>query len=67
MAIRLNGSNCWVSTSVGKEGDREVVFVFCQSRLRGMRCPREGIPGATPFELDTACFEHVQRGRKDQT
>ncbi len=67
MAMRLQGSNCWVSTSSGREGDREVVFMFCQSRLRGARCPRDGVPGATPFILGPACFELVMKDKKRKT
>jgi hypothetical protein len=63
MAIRLQGSNCWVATSSGKEDDREVVFMYCQSRLRGVKCPHEDVPGATPFVLGPKCFEQVQRGK----
>jgi len=51
MALRLSGTNCWISTSCAKDGDRRVTHLFCQSRLRGLKRPLEGRPGAKPFEL----------------
>ena len=61
MALRLSGTNCWISTSCAKDGDRHVTHLFCQSRLRGLKCPLEGVPGVRPFELGAACFESVPR------
>jgi hypothetical protein len=66
MAMRLSGRNCRIATSNAKDGDRDVTHLFCQSRLRGLKCPLEGVPGVRPFELGAACFESVPHkiGRK---
>ena len=64
MAIRLSGIGCWVSTVRGRDGDHETMFLFCQSRLRGLRCPREGEPDVKPFELSPACFSPVRNGKE---
>jgi len=67
MALRLSDSKCWVSIACGKEGERDATFMFCKSRLRGIKCPREGEPGSRPFELSPSCFEQVPvESKKDR-
>lgn len=59
MAMRLSGSNCWISTRCTKEGEAYATHVYCLSRIRGLKCPLEGKPGAKPFELGPECFKAV--------
>jgi hypothetical protein len=34
--------------------------MFCKSRLRGIKCPLEGLPGKKPYELSEECIELVR-------
>lgn len=64
MAMRLSGKNCWISTRCTKDGQMYSTHVYCLSRIRGLRCPLEGKPGAKPFELGPQCFEAVRSSGK---
>jgi len=57
--MRLSGTNCWISTTCTKDGDVYSTYVFCMSRMRGLKCPLDGKQGARPFELSSECFEVV--------
>jgi len=64
MAMRLSGTNCWISTRCTKDGQDYSTHVYCLSRIRGLKCPLEGKPGAKPFELGPQCFETVKAAGK---
>ncbi len=64
MAMRATGTSCWISVSCVKDGDGYATHVYCQSRLRGLQCPHEGMPGMKPFELSDACLMMV-KGKKE--
>ena len=64
MAMRLSGTNCWISTKCAKDGDEYTTYVFCQSKLRGLKCPHEGTNGAKPFKLNPECFKAVKVAKK---
>jgi len=66
MALRLAGTKCWISVNCSKKGGEGAVHVYCQSRIRGHKCPLDGHPGVKPFELNPACFEMV-KVEKDKT
>ncbi|MBE0519194.1 MAG: hypothetical protein IH630_08260 [Thermoplasmata archaeon] len=61
MALRLLRSRCWIVTNQGREGDENTTYMFCQTKLRGMRCPLKEIPGKIAFELSSDCFEAVRK------
>jgi len=66
MAMRLSGKNCWISTKCSKDGKGHATHVYCVSRLKGLKCPLAGIPGAKTFELNPHCFKAVRpRAKKD--
>jgi hypothetical protein len=64
MAMRLSGTNCWITTKCAKDSDEYATHVFCMSRLRGLKCPREGSAGTKPYELSLECFKAVQVPKK---
>jgi len=64
MAMRLSGSNCWITVSCTKENQEYVTHVYCLSRLRGLKCPFKGKSGARPFELGPECFKTVKEDRR---
>lgn len=67
MALRLSGTNCWISTKCSKNGDGYFTHAYCINRMRGLRCPREGVAGTKPFELGPECFVAVSAtGRRAQ-
>jgi len=59
MALRLSGQACWVVTTSVRDGDGYVSHMYCKSRLRGVKCPLEGLPGKKPYELSEECIELV--------
>lgn len=59
-AIRLKGKNCWISTKRSLDDKGPSTHIYCVSRLKGLKCPHEGIPGAKPFVLSPLCFEDVR-------
>lgn len=63
MAMRATGTNCWISVSCVKEGENYTTHIYCQSRLRGLKCPLEGTAGAKPFELSPACLKKIDAGK----
>jgi hypothetical protein len=67
MAMRLSGKDCWISTKCSKEGTGHATHVYCVSRLKGLKCPREGVHGAKPFELNPECFRVVKVAKKTRT
>lgn len=64
MALRLSGQKCWVVTTSVKDGDGYVSHMFCQSRIRGIKCPLEGVPGKKAYVLCRDCIEFVGRTGK---
>lgn len=66
MAMRLSGTNCWITVSCTKEENEYTTHVYCLSRLRGLKCPLEGKPGVRPFELGPACFNKVKGPNKNK-
>ena len=59
MALRLSGHRCCIAKTSAKEGDGYVSHLYCQNRIRGIKCPLEGIPGEKPYVLSTSCVEVV--------
>jgi hypothetical protein len=59
MALRVSGSKCRVAVSSAKEDGDQVSHVFCESKLRGVRCRLEGIPGKKAYVLCGDCFQPV--------
>ncbi|OGS56079.1 MAG: hypothetical protein A3K60_02860 [Euryarchaeota archaeon RBG_19FT_COMBO_56_21] len=57
----MSGSKCWIVTTSVKDGDQYVSHMFCQSKLRGMKCPLEGIPGKKAYVLSNDCVALVDR------
>jgi len=63
VALRVLESKCWIVTKSVGNGDGKASYMFCQSRVRGISCPLEGLPGKKAFELSGECFEIVKRGQ----
>jgi len=59
MALRVSGSNCWVTVSVAKDDGLQVSHVYCQSKAKGIKCRLEGIPGKKTYVLCSECLEPV--------
>jgi len=59
MALRVSGSKCRVAVSSAKENGDDVSHVFCESKLYGMRCRLEGIPGKKAYVLCSDCLQPV--------
>lgn len=66
MALRLSGQKCWVVTTSVRDGDGYVSHIFCQSRIRGIKCPLEELPGKKAYVLSEDCIQLVNGiGRSD--
>ncbi len=59
MALKVSGDKCRVAVSFGKDGDNAVSHVFCESKLYGVRCRLDGIPGKKAYVLCSDCFQPI--------
>ena len=59
MALKLTGAKCRVAMTSSKDGDSHVSHVFCESKLHGVRCRLEGVPGKKAYVLCNECFQPV--------
>jgi hypothetical protein len=57
MALRVAGPDCRVAVSVSKEDGLQVSHVYCQNKVRGIKCRLEAIPGKKAHVLSNECFE----------
>ena len=59
MALRISGPKCRVSVTSAKENGDHVSHLFCESKLHGVRCRLEGVPGKKAYVLCNECFQPV--------
>ncbi len=59
MALRVLGSKCRVAVTSARDGGDHVSHVFCDSKLHGVRCRFDGVPGKKAYVLCNECFQPV--------
>ncbi len=57
MAMKISGASCRVAVSSGKDGDKHVSHLFCESKIYGLRCRLEGLPGKKAYVLCSDCLQ----------
>jgi hypothetical protein len=54
------GKDCWIQLKRLQEKDGTYkTYLFCQSKQRGLPCPRDVKSGKKVYELIPACFESM--------
>jgi hypothetical protein len=59
MALRISGSKCRVTLTSAREGSDDVSHMFCDSRLHGVPCRLDGLPGKKAYVLCIECLQPV--------
>jgi hypothetical protein len=60
MQLRLVGTDCWIALKRLQDRSGEYrTYLFCQTKQRGMVCPRDKKGGKKAYELCPSCFESV--------
>lgn len=60
MPTRLIGTDCWIFLKRLQDKTGEFrTYMFCQTKQRGLICPRDVKSGKKPYELCASCFENL--------
>ena len=60
MPLKLISSECWIMLRRLQDADGKwATYLFCQSKQRGLPCPRDTKSGKKVYEICSACFENM--------
>lgn len=60
MSLRLVSADCWIQLKRLQDKDGTYkTYLFCQSKQRGLPCPRDIKNGKKAYELIPGCFENM--------
>lgn len=60
MPQRLVGADCWIFLKRLQDKTGEYrTYLFCQTKQRGLSCPRDIKGGKKAYELCGSCFENI--------